>query len=977
MSVSMNPVSSIHAEEIQKMNFLGSQISNIFREGTDKTIQLTELAKELLGLKKETSQATEVALLASKYGSFIGEKPLKLFAMSLNKLSLNPLEVGLAYMQKAPGYDPVKGFQVPDDWGENEMVTLNQIYKEQFFAWILINSELPFDSILNMLPLLKGFDDQSIQLKDDIWDKSLPTEKRQKQLKEFQSKYEFLMENKFLYSFPIELEKIKVMRDLQKPIYRQDELIDKIFEWLFTLLLEKTQSTNTRRILVNSLEGLSERKVSKKLFVYKLKKTLPFLQNKLGYLMEHFEGDKTPLEENKARLKELEESQVEIEKVLEICREKKEKISSQAAKDGRKTKPYKGEFKVQDIIKEVTEQYNELKKQGVDSIERDAQVNRRLHRILKEKMIALKHVQATEAYFTGQNRIFEKQKRTIQQKISTSLNLLKEELSCVRFLVNHIETGIARALARWKEERLKLSINQFDEILEKEFVAECKIPSSKVPKCRQKPLDSSEDEEEEPVALFEQLVSASTHASAPLIYTDEQMQSYLSDKAKNKQLNGALSQSVESILQQIQPYLYRTQGEEVYNHALLGAAALEQMVQAIYEGRRNHIVLGFRSSLIHCHFATEQILSQEIFRKIGKTIDSHNLTVLANTLAENTQTSFSEKDQEFLKEIRVYLWFHYPEDYRLYFAHNKAIPKAFSLLETLSQPGITKENVQEAMEFSFEKYYQTLEFITKLSGAPSQKFVELFKNRIDDLQKHLHAADAEPKELSANGSSLIYKMDRVLEKLACLDQLIHMKDFEEGWLFAIFDTMKSYVQLMKSSLETPQVAMKHSLQKFIQVETLFNMDRLFKNLFRAVSFLHLGGDTRMHSLDKFYSVIQEFYKEPLSKEDRNVLKSINLSITHHYFHKKSHADLKSTYSHFLDKARALLSVNDEFPHVATKDGNISAMDLQKQIEEEGQMMQTMHKSLDLLIQLLDPVIGEMQKIHNDIEKNLINRLQIG
>ena len=400
------------------------------------------------------------------------------------------------------------------------------------------------------------------------------------------------------------------------------------------------------------------------------------------------------------------------------------------------------------------------------------------------------------------------------------------------------------------------------------------------------------------------------------------------------------------------------------------------MAQAIHESRTDHVVLGFRSSLIHCHFTVEQILKQEIFQKTGKIEDSHNLTALANTLEANTQKPFSEKDREFLEEIRVHLWFHYPGDYRLYFAHNNTTPKAFSLLKTLSQPGITKENVQETMEFAFEKYCQTLEFMIKLSGSPAQNAVELFKSNATELQKHLNAMDKKLKRLAVNTSSLISKMDRVLEKLTSLDQLIHMKDFEDGWLLAIFDSIKNYLQLMKIALEAPQEATTHSLQKFIQVETLFNMDRLFKNLFRTVSFLRLGEDNRMHNLNRLYSVIQEFYAEPLSKADRSLLKSINLGITHHYLHEKSHADLKSTYSHFLDKARALSSVSEEFPRVVTRSGVISVMDLQKELEEDGQIMQTMHKSLGLFIKLLHPVIGEMQEINNDIERGL-NGLRIG
>ena len=65
-----------------------------------------------------------------------------------------------------------------------------------------------------------------------------------------------------------------------------------------------------------------------------------------------------------------------------------------------------------------------------------------------------------------------------------------------------------------------------------------------------------------------------------------------------------------------------------------------------------------------------------------------------------------------------------------------------------------------------------------------------------------------------------------------------------------------------------------------------------------------------------------------------------------------------------------------FLKLLQKSGNISVRDLQKKMEESGQLMQTMDKSLGLFKRLLDPVIVEVQKINNDIEKEL-NRLQIG
>ena len=980
MTVSMSPRSSMNVEEIKSMNFLGLQINNIFNQSSDKTFQITGLAQELLGAKKETPQQTQAALIASKYGSFIDEKLLKLFAMSLNKLPEDPMEISFKYLQKAPGYDPIKGFQVPNNWEKNETVTLNQIYKEQFFGWILKNHQLSFSSILYMSHILKNFDNPSVQLDSQIWSFFSLTGRKQKQLEEFRSKYEFLLENKFFYSFPIQLEKIIITRDLHKSIYHQYGLFERFFIWLLEELSKRAQEPNGAQMIKNALENFSWKDLSVKVLAHRLKKMLPFLQAKFISLIELSNKQILILEKDKERFKSLQEKQVETNKVLKICKDKKEQISRQDAqvKNKKKRRQHKTKFNIKATVNALLEGYQELAEQGFSEPEMATRFNQNLHTILKEQMTTLGHVQQAEAYFTQQKNLIEQDIGKLQQKLSDDMfYLLKEDLTCILFLLNHIDVEVAKEQTRWKGGRLTLSINQFDERLERELIAEFEVSSSKA----SKPLDFSDEEkaiEEEPLPSEEEFLEsepARPPATAPEPYTSEQIQSYLSNQAENKQLNGALSQSVGSLLQQIEPHLHQKQGREVYDHALLGAAALEQMAQAVCDGRIGHAGLGFRSGLIHCHFAVEQILSQEIFQRTGKIANSHNLTALANELEVNPQKLFSKKEQEFLEEVRVHLWFHYPEDYTGYFVHNHSTPKAFSLLKTLSHSEITKEQVQESMKFAFEKYCQTLELITKLSKAPAQGAIELFKSNLSDLQKHIDAIAATPRKLPIIRSRLIEKMDQISGMLISLDQLIHIKDLEDGWLLAVFDSIKSYLQLMKNSLEIPQTAIKHSLQKFIQVETLLNMDRLFKNLFRIVSFLYLGEDSHMHNLNSFYSIIQNFYQEPLSKEDRSLLKSINLSTTHHYLHKKSHADLKKAYSRFLDNARALLSVSEEFS-VATKGGDISLESLQKAMEENSPIMQTMDQSLDLFRRLLGPVIAQMQKIDNDIKEDL-NRLQVG
>ncbi|MEK7339330.1 MAG: hypothetical protein AABZ92_01290, partial [Verrucomicrobiota bacterium] len=479
-------------------------------------------------------------------------------------------------------------------------------------------------------------------------------------------------------------------------------------------------------------------------------------------------------------------------------------------------------------------------------------------------------------------------------------------------------------------------------------------------------LDSSD--EEEPA---QSIISPINPEESKMEETVDNIQIYLQSRERNKQLNGALSRTIESYLQQTKLSPRKEQGKEVYDHILLGAAALENMAQAIYEGRWKHIALGFRSTCIHCHFAVEQMLCQVILKKTGLNPDSHNLLNLAKLLEENTKVSISQESKKFLEEIRVHLWFHYPEDYRLYFAYNQATPKAFSLLDVLFQSEISIENVKEAMEFAFEKYCQTLEFIANLSEVPLQHTLSF---KINSLQNQLNGSllsFLESKGLSE--TPLIQKVVEAQSILNTVNTLIYIKDFEEGWLLTSFNTIKYYLHLMKISLEAPQESMGHSLQKFILVETLLNMDKLFKQLFRAISILQLGEDNHAHDLKRFYPVIDNFYKENfLLEEDKKFLEKINLAITHHYLHKSSKVDLKKDYEYFLKQARDLLSIDQGFTIIKNK-GEVSYTTLQA---AEKEMVSTMERSLDLFIKLLQPVIDQMEKINRDIEKEVQETTEI-
>lgn len=283
------------------------------------------------------------------------------------------------------------------------------------------------------------------------------------------------------------------------------------------------------------------------------------------------------------------------------------------------------------------------------------------------------------------------------------------------------------------------------------------------------------------------------------------------------------------------------------------------------------------------------------------------------------------------------------------------------MLDALSQPEIRIENLRQAVNFSFEKYCQTLGFISGLLGIPNS--LDL-KDAMDAIQEQLRVALDTSDNKKKFAGSLITKKIEIVEQilLHVLHDLLHIKDFEDGWLLAAFNNMKSYLQLMKVALDTPQTAHEHSLQKFLRIETLLNMDKLFKHLFRAVSILRLGEDNHTHQLEEFFPLV-----DGLSEQDKTLLKAINIGNTQHYLHKNSCAELQREYKNLLKQSCALLSTEQGF-HVIGKNGQkISHQTLQ---EIEDRIISIVESSLDLLIKLVRPIAQELEKVNNDIEEEI-------
>ncbi|MGL5627175.1 MAG: hypothetical protein ACRDDW_06675 [Candidatus Rhabdochlamydia sp.] len=162
-------------------------------------------------------------------------------------------------------------------------------------------------------------------------------------------------------------------------------------------------------------------------------------------------------------------------------------------------------------------------------------------------------------------------------------------------------------------------------------------------------------------------------------------------KEENIQLNGVLSQAVDRFLKPLKAHLQEKapievrafcelQIEEVYDHLLIGTAGLELIAQAIYDQRLDHISLGFRGALMHCHYAIEQLLFQLITlktHKVDKINEDHNLIHLAQTAKI---PDLKKKWESFLKEITLHLPFSYPEDDRLFFKRKNQLKAVLSLI---------------------------------------------------------------------------------------------------------------------------------------------------------------------------------------------------------------------------------------------------------------------------------------------------------
>lgn len=96
-----------------------------------------------------------------------------------------------------------------------------------------------------------------------------------------------------------------------------------------------------------------------------------------------------------------------------------------------------------------------------------------------------------------------------------------------------------------------------------------------------------------------------------------------------------------------------------------------------------------------------------------------------------------------------------------------------------------------------------------------------------------------------------------------------------------------------------------------------------------------------------------------------LLKDINISITHHYLHKSSHACLKKDYKFFFDLSQKLNLISEKDCIRIGKRHSISYETLKRKKEE---IFRKLDSAFDLFIKLLKPIIREMKQL-NEVSLN--------
>ena len=865
--------------------------------------------------------------------------------------------------------------------------SLNQLYAEQFFTWIQQEfKKIPSDYVLMLIDVWQGFSDLA-RLDKKKWEDLLSLDKwngsQKSALKEFKSKYEFLSNFSSL-PFPV-LEAGSISELDELPIL-DENIKDRCGLWSTSvdLLIEslhevKKNSIPFRRIknVLKSKDVVLKSKDIGKEFIINFKGLvfssvigLEKIQQEYDEILqrESFFFQKL-LREMDKEIKELEEELHEVNKLVENLKNKLRKDF----KD--KLVNLKGDRSLTELLNEISQReiHGDVVEQRMQNL---LEMGKEYSELQKKSMENIAQMQCSRLEFIEE----------YEKAINSKYILPKNTISTVLFLsswliallekeekkIDHLEN--ARQIAF--EDLIKKTEDSYKKLSRKNPIKSLRKTSER----SSSSIESFSIESEEDFDSTSCSSDVSTMDSFDEIKDTfevdafDEMNGYLQQlkNGENPPLNGILSRTLDGFLQKIQSHLLKTkapaglqvlhkqQTKEVWDHLLIGAAGLELLGQAIYDQRLDHVVLGFREALIHCHYAIEQMLYSLIIRKTNQLLDKADEGHDLIKLAEKAQISDLKKWRKFLKEGTLHLAFSYPSDHQIFFHKNNNL-EAFSLLQGLNKPNLSKKEIQKAVDFCFGMYCKSMSFIIEVSSAQIKdqlKFLEIIQSLKEQVIQRIHLPS---KTISINfkkdlDQPLISQVHKALNHLEPLDTYSHLEDQRT---YAAIATIYSYLQLMKISLEIPQDSSKHSLQKFIKVEMIAHIDKLFKHLFRVVTLFQGGEDTHQHDIVKLFNSITGFYNKDAAaiKSIALQLKEINLMISHHYFHtRKSHTTLKLFYNKILKQAHSQIDILDDEYSFPSKGKNCKQ--LKKNIDSTVKLV---NSSFSLFLDLLEPTLSVIKE----------------
>ncbi|HEV3269934.1 MAG TPA: hypothetical protein VGZ69_04715 [Candidatus Rhabdochlamydia sp.] len=912
------------------------------------------------------------------------------------------------------------------DLAKTKKIHLNQIYAEQLLTWMQEEIEdLPSAFfILPLLKIYHSFSDPSIGLDTSTWQELLSVKEwnasQKTALHQFRSKYESL----HFCSLKIPFIKIENTTDLAEATGDIERLKNLYSLWMisavtfvrsylpegpFAFLLKRDDDFFVKKIKeASDKEFITHAKTMVDGFVSKFDLAREGYNKKIAKISISLKNIQEGLEKETDELQDIEKKiAIDLQKHFEEAR-----FFEESSKGIQEIQKAKSELENCLQLVQDTERVNEhsLEKERKEILCLLETKEQELQAIfqLQEKFIKKKQDEIdfkTAGTPTKQKINLLKKNEEDQHKHHNNLTLRQQNLASILFLSQWLfnllekEDQLINQLEQKKVIAYEASIKKgTDSFFEKHSTQSSKkkhstqsskksaVACASLVQTHSIPSENTREEEEEP-----SISSFSTSSSSVLEKTDSfnEITRYLIrlKEGKSTQLNGFLNQAVDSFLKPLKAHLLaikaadnlndlcKLQTKEIYDHLLLGTAGLELVMQAVHDQRTDHIALGFRAALLHCYYAMEQKLSQRTLLETNKVLDKvdqdHNLL----HLAQEAKIADIKKWERFLQEMTLHLTLSYPKDYWLFFQQGNE-QKAFSLLDDLSNPNLDKKKIEEALEFCFDMYSKSLAFITEVSSAQIEDQPKLL-SVIQELKKQiistLHGSSAEKILLAQVSVMQLKEPDPVLVRVQKCLSVLHpvLKDLgrlssyvgkREQKIYAAIGTIESYLKLMGISLEIPQNSSHHSLQRFIKVETIVNVDKLFKHLFRAVILLENGEDNHQHTLINLFTSVADFYQKDDGQAILSHFKDVNLGISHHYLHtRKNHSKLYLFYKESLAQAYSLLNVSDEyivFNKKSHKKIKKSAEGFQKNIDTINELVR---RSLDLFIEFLEPTLEEIRK----------------